>query len=86
MDAYLSSLGYDVWRAIKDDYNEPAHPITDPNAKKAHENNAKLKNAILSGLENFEFFKLVQCKTSKEIWDKLKNLYEGNDGMKQEKL
>lgn len=59
MDTYLTSLGYDVWRDTKDDYVEPTHPITNPNAKKEHENNAKEKNAILSGLANFEFFKVV---------------------------
>lgn len=29
---------------------------------------------------------MAQCKTTKEIWDKLKNIYEGNGSVKQQKL
>lgn len=77
MEAYLTSLGYDAQRVANDDYIEPDHPITDANAKKAHENNAKENNAILSGLKNSKFVKVVQCNTTKEISNKIKNLYEG---------
>lgn len=59
MEAYLTTLGYDVWRAAKDNYIEPAHPITEANVKKAHKKNAKENNAILSGLKNYEFVKVV---------------------------
>lgn len=47
MDAYLSLLGYDVWRATKDYYTKISHPITNPNARMAHENNAKENNFII---------------------------------------
>lgn len=59
MKAYLTSLQYDLWRATKDDYTKLAHPIKIANAKKAHENNAKEKSAILSGLKNLKFIKVV---------------------------
>jgi hypothetical protein len=43
-------------------------------------------NAILEGLSKSEFTKVTHCKFSKEMWDKLKTTYEGDDKVKQEKL
>jgi hypothetical protein len=43
-------------------------------------------NAILSGLAKTVFVKAMHCETAKEIWDKLKNIYEGDDKVKEAKL
>ena len=43
-------------------------------------------NAILSGLVELVFVKVMHCETAKEIWDKLKNFYEGDDKVKGAKL
>ena len=42
-------------------------------------------NAILSGLAETIFVKVMHCETMKEIWDKLKSIYEGDDKVKGEK-
>ena len=42
-----------------------------------YEGNAKSLNAILSGLTNSVFTKVMQCTSSKQAWDKLKIIYEG---------
>jgi hypothetical protein len=34
--------------------------------------------AILGGLAGSEFVKVMHCTSAKEIWDKLKNVYEGD--------
>ena len=34
-------------------------------------------NATLAGLAKSEFVKVMNCKTAKEMWDKLKNINEG---------
>ena len=43
-------------------------------------------NAILSGLAKIVFVKVMHCETVKEIWDKLNNIYEGDDKVKGAKL
>ena len=43
-------------------------------------------NAILSGLTETVFVKVMHCETAKEIWDKLRNIYEGDDKIKGAKL
>ena len=42
-----------------------------------YEANSKSLNAILNGLTNYAFTKVMQCKTIKQAWDKLNIIYEG---------
>jgi hypothetical protein len=53
---------------------------------KPSENNAKATNAILCGLSKSEFIKVIHCVSTKDIWDKLQNIYEGDDKVKKTKL
>jgi hypothetical protein len=48
--------------------------------------NAKGMNAILNGLAEAEFVKVMHLQTTKEMWDKLINSYEGNEKVKDAKL
>ena len=48
--------------------------------------NARARNAILCGLVDSEFTKVMQCTLAKDMWDKLKNIYEGDDKVKKLKL
>jgi hypothetical protein len=48
--------------------------------------NAKAMNAILSGLAEEEFVKVIHLETNKEMWDKLISNYEGNEKVKDAKL
>ena len=41
--------------------------------------NAKAMYAIQGGLIGLEFVKVMHCTSTKEIWDKIKNVYEGDD-------
>ena len=43
-------------------------------------------NAILSGLEQIEIVKVMHCETTKEIWDKLINIYQGDAKIQGSKL
>ena len=67
-------------------YNVPATPPIDSNGKKLYEDNSKAMNAILSSLVETIFVKVMHCETTKEIWDKLRNIYEGDDKIKGAKL
>ena len=54
--------------------------------KKLFENDSKARNALLCGLSNSELVKVMNCKTAKEIWDKLKSVHEGDEKIKEAKL
>ena len=73
---------------IVNTYDIPANPPTDVRGieKKNYEDNTKAMNAILSGLTESVFVKVMHCETTKEIWDKLKSIYEGDDKVKGAKL
>jgi hypothetical protein len=48
--------------------------------------NSKGMNAILNGLVEAEFVKVMHIQITKEMWDKLINNYEGNEKVKYAKL
>jgi hypothetical protein len=48
--------------------------------------NTKAMNAILSGLAEVEFIKVMHLGTAKEMWDKLISNYEGNEKVKDAKI
>ncbi|XP_043721113.1 uncharacterized protein LOC122668640 [Telopea speciosissima] len=50
------------------------------------EDDAKAVNILLGSLVNNEFARVIGCTTSKEIWDKLKNVHEGDDKIRETKL
>lgn len=86
METYLSALGFDIWQSIIDGYTTHATSPTDVAGKKLSECNAKDKNAILCGLSKSEFVKVMHCKSAQEMWDKLKNIYQGHDKVKKVKI
>jgi hypothetical protein len=52
-------------------------------AKKLSDINLKSMNAILEGLSKSKFTKFMHCKSTKEMWEKLKNTYEGDNKVKK---
>ena len=88
MRVYLQAQGSDVWRMILNTYDIPTNPPIDARTIeiKKNEDNSKAMNAILSGLIETVFIKVMHCETMKEIWDKLKDIYEGDDKVKGAKL
>jgi hypothetical protein len=53
---------------------------------KLGQNNSKATNSLLNGLGETVFTKFAHCKSAKEIWDKLQNIYEGDSNFKAAKL
>jgi hypothetical protein len=53
---------------------------------KLGQNNSKATNALLNGLGETVFTKVSHCKSAKEIWDKLRNIYEGDSKFKETKF
>ena len=86
MRVFLQAQGVDVQKVVANRYDIPASPPTDAHGKKLYEDNSKAMNAILSYLTKTVFVKVMHCENVKEIWDKLKNIYEGDDKVKGAKL
>jgi hypothetical protein len=86
MRTYIQAQGFQVWKSIVDGYTTPTVPPTNDKAVKIGENNSKDTNALLNGLSDTVFTKVAHCKSTKEIWDKLQNIYEGDTKVKAAKL
>jgi hypothetical protein len=86
MNTYIQAHGFQVWKSIVDGYTTPTVPPTNDKVVKLGENNSKAKNELLNGLSDTVFTKVAHCKSTKEIWDKLRNIYEGDSKVKTTKL
>jgi hypothetical protein len=86
MNTYIQAQGFQVWQSIVDGYTAPEVPPTNVKEVKLSENNSKAKNALLNGLSDMVFTKVAHCKSAKKIWDKLRNIYEGDSKVKAAKL
>jgi hypothetical protein len=86
MKTYIQGQGSQVWKSFVDGYIAPVVPPTNEKAVKLDENNSKAKNALLNGLNDTIFTKVAHCKSYKDIWDKLLNIYEGDSKVKATKI
>jgi hypothetical protein len=86
MKIYLLALGFDVWKSIVDGYTAPSTPPIYTATKNICNDKSREFNAILGGLTNPIFVKVIHCKSAKEIWDKLEVVYEGDRKFKEAKL
>jgi alpha-acetolactate decarboxylase len=59
---------------------------TNEKAVKLGQNDYKEKNALLNGLSETVFTKVAHCKSAKDIWDKIQNIYEGDSKFKAAKI
>jgi hypothetical protein len=85
MRTYIMALGADVWDVVETGYVKPV-VLANKDDKLEFSFNTKAMNAILSGLVEEEFVKVMHLGTAKEMWDKLINSYEGNEKVKDAKL
>ena len=87
MRCHIMSLGWKVWATNEKDLNIGNQYPTDTVELGEYDGNAKSRlNAILSGLTNLVFTKVMQCTSTKQAWDKLKIIYEGESKVKESKL
>ena len=84
----ISSLDtqHQQFQSIVDGYTTPAVPPTNNKAIKLSQNNSKAKDALLNGVGESIYTKVMHCKSAKDIWDKLQNIYEGDSKVKASKL
>ena len=86
MKTYIQAQGFQIWQSIVDGYKEPTVSPTCEREIKLGQNNSKSKIAFLNGLCESVYTKVIYCKSAKEIWDKLQNIYEGDSKVKATKL
>jgi hypothetical protein len=86
MKTYIQAQGFEIWQSIVDGYTVPTIPPTNDKGVKLCQNNSKSTNALLNGLGEMVFTKVAHCKYAKEIWGKLRNIYEGDSKVKATKL
>jgi hypothetical protein len=86
MKTYIQAHGFEIWQSIVDGYTIPTVPPTNDKAVKLGQSKSKATNALLNGLSEIVFTKVSHCKSAKEIWDKLRNIYEGDTKFKETKL
>ena len=86
-EGVFQSQGLDVWMAIENGYTgSTTTTIAIATEIRLMECNAKVMYALLGGLIGSEFVKVMHCSSTKEIWDTLKNVYEGDGNVKGAKL
>ena len=86
MQTYFLSINVDVWASVVNGYKVPNTLPIDLDEKRKYETDMKAKFAILNSLSKDVFVKVMHCSSSKEVWDKLKNTYHGNDRVKEAKI
>ena len=86
MRVFLQAQRIDVWQAVVNGYNVPTTLPIDNTRRKIYEGKSKAMNAILSGLVESIFVKVMHCESAKEIWDKLNNIYQRDEKVKWEKI
>ena len=86
MRTYIQAQGFQVWQSIVDGYTTPKIPPKNDKVVKLGQNNSKATNVLMNGLSETIFTKVSHCKSAKEIWDKIQNIYEGDTKVKAAKL
>jgi hypothetical protein len=74
IETYLKTLGADVWFSFSSRYDALKKPKTAAQ-KEAKRNNKLAIDTILDGLKDSVKSKVGSCASSKELWDKLQDLY-----------
>jgi uncharacterized protein YihD (DUF1040 family) len=83
---YLTTLGVEIWYSVVNGYVIQNNAPTDPNEKKLMSCNSKSRHVILGELAPTIARKVMGCNTVKEVWEKLKSIYEGDPKVKQVKI
>jgi hypothetical protein len=86
MKTYIRAQGFEIWQSIVDGYIVPVVPPANDKIVKLGKNNSKATNSLLNCLNEIVFTKVSHCKSTKVIWDKLRNIYEGDTKFKEAKL
>ena len=59
---------------------------TDAGELVQYNNNLKAINHLLGAINEYVFNKVMNCPTSKEMWEKIQTTYEGDSKVKEDKI
>ncbi|XP_059068363.1 uncharacterized protein LOC131858901 [Cryptomeria japonica] len=82
MRGYLVSLGYNTWKAMETKYVLQENGLNIPNEIQAYEENEKARYALFNALSKIKLTKVISLNIVHEVWQKLKDIYEGNERVK----
>jgi hypothetical protein len=85
METYLKSLGTYVWFSVASGYNALKKPKTTAQ-KEAKRNNKLAIDTIMDGLTDSVKSKVGSCASSKEILDKIQDLYVREEAEEEEEV
>lgn len=86
MESHLNSMNFEIWNFFLEGYTHPFTSLTTLNEIRAHVNNGKSRNAIISRLSNKQILKVMDYKFAKDVWEKLSNIYVGEKKIKEVNL
>jgi hypothetical protein len=75
MKVFLEAHAYDVRYSVVIGYTTKNKPMKTTTKKELKRNKKITMDAILDALNDLVKVKMGQCSSTKEIWDKIKNLY-----------
>ncbi|MQM04825.1 hypothetical protein Taro_037630 [Colocasia esculenta] len=87
MEYFLQGHDYQIWSIVEGDLvvtNEKAQWIDDDRKKISL--NCKAKSILCCALSKKEFNRVSACKSSMEMWKKLRITYEGTDKVKETRI
>ena len=75
---------FDLWEVVEEDLEPTPLPANPTLAQIKHHSEEKskkfkAKTSIFSALSEDVFTKILSCETPKQIWDSLRQEYQGND-------
>ncbi|MQM15600.1 hypothetical protein Taro_048546 [Colocasia esculenta] len=88
IEFFLQGYDYQIWSIIEDGDLQTSKPKEEWIAEDKNKIslNSKAKSFMCCSLTKHEFNRVSTCKTTKEMWDKLKLTYEGTDKVKETKI
>jgi len=65
MKTYVHPHGFDVWRELLYECKAPTTPLKNKDGNKLEDNDYRAKNAIMNGLIESVYTKVVHCESTK---------------------
>lgn len=82
MRGYMISIGYTTWKHVEMKHVFPQNGLKTQDEITSYEENEKARYANFSALSKIELSKFISLNITYEVWEKLKQIYEGNNRFK----
>ena len=87
MKIFLLAQGLEVWQIVEDRYTIPSDLSTLSTVeKRRYDCNSRAASLIMGAVVDSELIKIVHLSTAKEMWDKLQNVFLGDENVKTARL